>query len=69
MLASWSPVEPEDRMSTTGQMWLWPTLLPAIAFLSQNMCVWPALRFLGVVALLLLSASLLTICHWLDTEP
>jgi hypothetical protein len=50
-------------------MWLWAVLQPAITFLSPNMCVWPAPRFLGVVALLLLSASLLTMFVFLAALP
>ena len=56
-------------MSTTGQMWLWAVLLPAITFLSQNMCVWPAPRFLGAVALILLSVSVFTVLFFLAALP
>lgn len=56
-------------MSTTGQMWLWAVLLPAITFLSQNMCVWPAPRFLGGVALMLLWGSAYTVFFFLAALP
>ena len=62
-------MEAEVGMSTTGQMWLWAVLLPAITFLSQNMCVWPAPRFLGVVALMFLSVSLVTMFVVLAALP
>jgi hypothetical protein len=56
-------------MSTTGQMWLWAVLLPVITFLSQNLCVWPAPRFLGVVAVVLLNASLCTLLVFIAAFP
>jgi hypothetical protein len=56
-------------MSTTGQMWLLAVLLPAITFLSQNMCVWPAPRFLGALALMLLSGSAFTALLFLAALP
>ncbi|MGO9464446.1 MAG: hypothetical protein ACLQIB_28070 [Isosphaeraceae bacterium] len=56
-------------MSTTAQMWVWAVLLPALTFLTQNMCVWRAPRFLGVAALLLLSVSLSTLLFFLAAIP
>jgi hypothetical protein len=56
-------------MSTTRQMWLWAVLLPAIAFLSQNMCVWPVPRFLGTVALMMLWFFLWTVVFFLAALP
>jgi len=50
-------------------MWLLAVLLPAITFLFQNMCVWPAPRFLGVVALMLLSVSEFTVLFFLAAFP
>ena len=58
-----------DAMSTTGQMWLWAILLPALTLLFQNMCVWPAPRFLGTLAVILLSASVLTFLLFLAAVP
>ena len=56
-------------MSNTGQTWLWAILLPAITFLSQDMCVWPAPRFLGVLALMLLSVSVFMVFLFLAAFP
>jgi hypothetical protein len=56
-------------MSNTGQTWLWAILLPAITFLSQDMCVWPAPRFLGAPALMLLSVSVFTVFLFLAAFP
>ncbi len=56
-------------MSTTGQMWFLAVLLPAITFLFQNVCVWPAPRFLGGVALMLLYVSVSTVVLFLAALP
>jgi hypothetical protein len=56
-------------MSTTAQMWLWAMLLPPIMLLSQSMCVWPAPRILGVVALSLLWVSVFTVWLFLAALP
>jgi hypothetical protein len=56
-------------MSTTRQMRLWAVALPAITFLTQNMCVWPAPRLLGFVSLLLLSVSASTTLCFLAALP
>lgn len=56
-------------MSTTAQMWLLAMLIPAFMFLGQNMCVWPAPRFLGGTALLLLYVSMATFSLFLAALP
>lgn len=48
-------------VSNAGQLWLWAVVLPAVTLFAQSMCVWPAPRFLGDVALILLSVSLATL--------
>jgi hypothetical protein len=41
-------------VSTTWQWWLYAIVLPGLMLLGQSICVWPAPRFLGIVAHLLL---------------
>jgi hypothetical protein len=61
--------ESEDGMSTSLQMWLLAVLLPACTLLFQNMCIWPAPRFLGGVATLLLDVSITTVVVFLAAVP
>ncbi len=47
-------------MSTARQMWFWAVFLPVLTFVAATMCVWPAPRFLGLVAEFLLWLSVFT---------
>jgi hypothetical protein len=51
------------------RMWRWAILLPVATFLAGNMCVWPAPRFLGFVALGLVSLIVWTFVAFLAAVP
>ncbi len=56
-------------MSTTWPIWLLALLLPAFCFLSMNMCIWTAPRWLGPVADALLWLQAIVVGPFLIALP
>ncbi len=58
-----------NKRSATAELWQWALLLPLLTFVSESMCVWPAPRFLGGLAEMLVFVSAFTVFGILAAVP